>query len=65
MNGAKWIRNLSVYVSGQNLLTATNYSWWDPRLTPMEVLTLLHRVLIITVTRLLKQLRLESGQDSN
>lgn len=25
-----WIRSFQVYVSGQNLLTSTNYSWWDP-----------------------------------
>lgn len=25
-----WIRRFQVYVSGQNLLTVTNYSWWDP-----------------------------------
>ncbi|MEX2232088.1 MAG: TonB-dependent receptor [Cyclobacteriaceae bacterium] len=25
-----WIRRFQVYVSGQNLLTSTNYSWWDP-----------------------------------
>lgn len=25
-----WLRNLQVYVSGQNMLTFTNYSWWDP-----------------------------------
>lgn len=24
------LRNLSLYVSGQNLLTLTKYSWWDP-----------------------------------
>ena len=24
------IKSLQVYVSGQNLLTFTNYSWWDP-----------------------------------
>lgn len=28
--GVKWIRNLQVYGSGQNLLTLTKYSWWDP-----------------------------------
>lgn len=27
---SKAIRNLYVYVSGQNLLTFTGYSWWDP-----------------------------------
>ncbi len=26
----KGFRQLQVYVSGQNLLTATSYSWWDP-----------------------------------
>ncbi|GAB4000295.1 TonB-dependent receptor [Spirosoma daeguense] len=25
-----WIRHAKIYVSGQNLLTFTNYSWWDP-----------------------------------
>jgi TonB-linked SusC/RagA family outer membrane protein len=25
-----WAKNLQVYVSGQNLFTRTNYSWWDP-----------------------------------
>ena len=25
-----WINNIQLYVSGQNLLTFTNYSWWDP-----------------------------------
>lgn len=25
-----WIRNIQVYASGQNLLTLTKYSWWDP-----------------------------------
>ncbi|WP_293689563.1 MULTISPECIES: TonB-dependent receptor [unclassified Spirosoma] len=28
--GATWIRSMQVYASGQNLLTFTNYSWWDP-----------------------------------
>ncbi|QEC56317.1 SusC/RagA family TonB-linked outer membrane protein [Flavisolibacter ginsenosidimutans] len=28
--GGNWIRNLQVYVSGQNLLTFTKYSWFDP-----------------------------------
>lgn len=28
--GINWIRNLQVYASGQNLLTFTKYSWWDP-----------------------------------
>lgn len=25
-----WLRSAQVYFSGQNLLTLTNYSWWDP-----------------------------------
>jgi TonB-dependent starch-binding outer membrane protein SusC len=25
-----WLKNALVYVSGQNLLTFTKYSWWDP-----------------------------------
>ena len=28
--GINFIRSAQVYVSGQNLLTLTNYSWWDP-----------------------------------
>lgn len=28
--GIRWARSLNVYVSGQNLWTLTNYSWWDP-----------------------------------
>ena len=28
--GLKGIKNLQVYVGGQNLLTFTKYSWWDP-----------------------------------
>jgi TonB-dependent starch-binding outer membrane protein SusC len=28
--GSNWIRSLRFYVSGQNLLTVTNYSWFDP-----------------------------------
>jgi TonB-dependent starch-binding outer membrane protein SusC len=27
---ANWIRNIQLYVSGQNLLTFTKYSWFDP-----------------------------------
>lgn len=27
-----WIRNVQVYASGQNLLTFTKYSWWDPEI---------------------------------
>jgi hypothetical protein len=26
----KWMRSVQIYVSGQNLLTFTKYSWWDP-----------------------------------
>jgi len=26
----KWVRNIQLYASGQNLLTLTKYSWWDP-----------------------------------
>jgi len=28
--GTDWCRSAQVYVSGQNLLTFTKYSWWDP-----------------------------------
>lgn len=28
--GMVWLRNFQVYASGQNLLTFTKYSWWDP-----------------------------------
>jgi TonB-linked SusC/RagA family outer membrane protein len=28
--GVSWLRNLQLYASGQNLLTFTKYSWWDP-----------------------------------
>lgn len=28
--GIRWAKALNVYVSGQNLWTLTNYSWWDP-----------------------------------
>lgn len=28
--GANGVRSLQVYASGQNLLTFTKYSWWDP-----------------------------------
>ncbi|QEH42965.1 TonB-dependent receptor [Chitinophaga sp. XS-30] len=28
--GINWLRNLRIYASGQNLLTFTKYSWWDP-----------------------------------
>lgn len=29
-NAAKWFRSAQVYVSGQNLITFTKYSWYDP-----------------------------------
>jgi len=28
--GINWMRNVKLYASGQNLLTITKYSWWDP-----------------------------------
>ena len=28
--GVNWMRTAQVYASGQNLLTLTKYSWWDP-----------------------------------
>ncbi len=28
--GVRWMRSAQVYASGQNLLTITKYSWWDP-----------------------------------
>ncbi|WP_373331554.1 hypothetical protein [Salmonirosea aquatica] len=28
--GVGWLRSAQVYASGQNLLTLTKYSWWDP-----------------------------------
>lgn len=28
--GINWLRSLQVFASGQNLLTFTQYSWWDP-----------------------------------
>jgi TonB-linked SusC/RagA family outer membrane protein len=28
--GVNWIQNIQLYASGQNLLTFTKYSWWDP-----------------------------------
>lgn len=28
--GMKWLNSAQIYISGQNLLTLTNYSWWDP-----------------------------------
>lgn len=29
-NSLKWIKGLQIYASGQNLLTFTKYSWYDP-----------------------------------
>ncbi|UZR99552.1 SusC/RagA family TonB-linked outer membrane protein [Chondrinema litorale] len=31
--GADWMRRLQVYLSGQNLLTFTKYSWYDPEIS--------------------------------
>ncbi|WP_084163785.1 SusC/RagA family TonB-linked outer membrane protein [Olivibacter sitiensis] len=28
-----WFKRFQVYASGQNLLTITNYSWWDPEVS--------------------------------
>ncbi|SEN84606.1 TonB-linked outer membrane protein, SusC/RagA family [bacterium A37T11] len=28
--GSSWIKSIQLYASGQNLLTFTKYSWWDP-----------------------------------
>ena len=28
--GIRWVKNLQLYASGQNLLTVTKYSWYDP-----------------------------------
>ncbi|QIP12713.1 TonB-dependent receptor [Spirosoma aureum] len=30
-----WISNAQIYVSGQNLLTFTKYSWWDPEINSL------------------------------
>jgi TonB-linked SusC/RagA family outer membrane protein len=30
--GVRWIKNFQLYVSGQNLLTFTKYSWYDPEI---------------------------------
>ena len=30
--GAKWLRSAQVYASGQNLITLTKYSWYDPEI---------------------------------
>ncbi len=31
--GAKWLRNAQLYISGQNLITFTKYSWFDPEIS--------------------------------
>lgn len=31
--GIDWLRNGQLYVSGQNLITLTKYSWWDPEVS--------------------------------
>ncbi len=28
--GVSWVQGIQLYASGQNLLTLTKYSWWDP-----------------------------------
>jgi hypothetical protein len=33
--GINWLRNLQIFASGQNLLTFTKYSWWDPEVNSM------------------------------
>jgi TonB-linked SusC/RagA family outer membrane protein len=33
--GVNWIRSAKVFVSGQNLITLTKYSWWDPEVNSM------------------------------
>lgn len=30
--GARWVKGFQVYVSGQNLWTATRYTWYDPEI---------------------------------
>ena len=30
--GINWIQSAQIYLSGQNLLTLTKYSWWDPEI---------------------------------
>ncbi|MEB2773882.1 TonB-dependent receptor [Algoriphagus sp. D3-2-R+10] len=30
IKNSKWMQSLRLYVSGQNLWTITDYSWWDP-----------------------------------
>lgn len=30
---AQWLTSAQLYVSGQNLLTLTSYSWWDPEMS--------------------------------
>ena len=30
--GLSWLRSGQLYVSGQNLITLTKYSWWDPEI---------------------------------
>lgn len=31
----KWVNDIQVYASGQNLLTFTKYSWWDPEVNSL------------------------------
>lgn len=30
--GVRWLRNAQIYISGQNLITLTKYSWYDPEM---------------------------------
>ena len=30
--GVRWLRNAQIYISGQNLITFTKYSWYDPEM---------------------------------
>lgn len=32
-NNLAWLRNLTIYVSGENLFTFTKYSWYDPEVS--------------------------------
>ena len=31
--GINWLRTGQIYASGQNLITLTKYSWWDPEVS--------------------------------
>ncbi|SEA30921.1 TonB-linked outer membrane protein, SusC/RagA family [Porphyromonadaceae bacterium KH3R12] len=32
-HGINWLEKAQLYISGQNLLTITRYSWWDPEIS--------------------------------